>query len=67
VAEYVEVADAMLRRTRELKKFFDLSYDYVGGLKPKPTTRKKIERVAGQFRNALFVLERFPKVRSVRL
>lgn len=26
---------------RELKKFFDLSYDYVASLKPKPTTRKK--------------------------
>lgn len=39
--EYVEVPDALLSKTRELKKFFDLSYDYVASLKPKPTTRKK--------------------------
>jgi len=43
MAEYVEVPDALLRRTRDLKKFFDISYDYVGSLKPKPATgsRKK--------------------------
>jgi TfoX/Sxy family transcriptional regulator of competence genes len=39
--EYVEVPDALLKKTRELKKFFDLSYAYVGSLKPKPTTKKK--------------------------
>ena len=39
--EYVEVPDALLKKTRELKKFFALSYAYVGSLKPKPTTRKK--------------------------
>ena len=39
--EYVEVPDSLLKKTRELKKFFDLSYAYVGSLKPKPTTRKK--------------------------
>jgi hypothetical protein len=38
--EYVEVPDALLKKTAELKKFFDLSYAYVGGLKPKPTQRK---------------------------
>ena len=38
--EYVEVPDALLPKTRELKKFFDLSYAYVGSLEPKPTTRK---------------------------
>ena|ERR1700686_4477328 len=38
--EYVEVPDALLKKTGELKKFFDLSYAYVGSLKPKPTTRK---------------------------
>jgi hypothetical protein len=42
MAEYVEVPDALLAKTRELKKFFDLSYDYVGSLKPKPTAGKKI-------------------------
>ena len=39
--EYVIVPDALLSSTRELKKFFDCSYEYVGSLKPKPTTRKK--------------------------
>jgi hypothetical protein len=39
--EYVEVPDALLRKTKELKKHFDVSYDYVGSLKPKPTTRAK--------------------------
>ena len=39
--EYVEVPDSLLSSTRELKKFFDCSYDYVGSLKPKPTTKKK--------------------------
>ena len=38
---YVEVPDALLKKTLELKKYFDLSYAYVGSLKPKPTTRKK--------------------------
>lgn len=39
--EYVEVPDALLKKTQELKKFFDMSYAYVGSLKPKPTQRKK--------------------------
>ena len=39
--EYVMVPDSLLASTRELKKFFDCSYEYVGSLKPKPTTRKK--------------------------
>jgi len=39
--EYVEVPDALLRSTRELKKYFDYSYTYVSSLKPKPTTKKK--------------------------
>ena len=39
--EYIEVPDTLLKRTQELKKFFDLSYAYVGSLKPKPTKRKK--------------------------
>ena len=38
--EYVQVPDALLKKTKELKKYFDLSYAYVGSLKPKPTTRK---------------------------
>jgi hypothetical protein len=39
--EYVEVPDALLASTKELKKFFEISYAYVGSLKPKPTTKKK--------------------------
>ena len=39
--EYVEVPDALLSSTRELKKFFDISFEYVSSLKPKPTTKKK--------------------------
>ena len=38
--EYVEVPNALLKKTQELRKFFDLSYAYVSSLKPKPTTRK---------------------------
>ena len=39
--EYVEVPDALLSSTRELKKFFEASYEYVASLKPKPTAKKK--------------------------
>jgi TfoX/Sxy family transcriptional regulator of competence genes len=39
--EYVEVPDSLLASTKELKKFFDRSYEYVATLKPKPTTKKK--------------------------
>ena len=38
--EYVQVPDALLKKTKELQKYFDLSYAYVGSLKPKPTTNK---------------------------
>ncbi|MBS1913871.1 MAG: hypothetical protein JST22_17920 [Bacteroidetes bacterium] len=41
--EYVEVPDALLKKTAELKKYFAQSYAYVSALKPKPTTRKKNE------------------------
>jgi len=40
LAEYVEVPDSLLKKTKELKKYFDISYAYVGSLKPKPTTKK---------------------------
>jgi hypothetical protein len=39
--EYVEVPDSLLASTKELKRFFDCSYDYVGTLKPKPAAKKK--------------------------
>jgi hypothetical protein len=39
--EYVEVPDSLLTSTRELKAFFDRSYQYVKSLKPKSATKKK--------------------------
>jgi len=33
--EYVVVPDALLEKTRELKKYFEASYRYVASLKPK--------------------------------
>ena len=38
--EYVMVPETLLRRTEELKKFFDLSFAYVSSLKPKPAKKK---------------------------
>lgn len=40
LAEYVEVPDALLRKTQALKPYFVLSYEYVKSLKPKPTKKK---------------------------
>ena len=42
--EYVEVPDALLKKTAELKKYFALSYSYVRTLKPK-TTPKKVRKL----------------------
>jgi TfoX/Sxy family transcriptional regulator of competence genes len=42
--EYVEVPDALLRKTAELRPYFDLSYAYTSALKPKATTRKKVAK-----------------------
>ncbi len=39
--EYVVVPDALLSKTRELKRYFDVSFAYVGSMKPKPTTKSK--------------------------
>jgi hypothetical protein len=39
--EYVEVPDSLLSSTRELKTFFEASYEYVASLKPKPITKNK--------------------------
>ena len=38
--EYVQVPPALLKKTQELRQYFDLSYNYVSSLKPKPTTKK---------------------------
>lgn len=48
--EYVEVPDALLKKTRELKKHFDVSVDYVGSLKPKPTKRAAKKKTAAKKR-----------------
>ncbi len=39
--EYVVVPDALLKKTTELKHYFDLSYEYACSLKPKPARKKK--------------------------
>ncbi len=39
--EYVTVPDALLKNTKELKKYLALSYEYVKGMKPKPTSKKE--------------------------
>jgi len=44
--EYVEVPDTLLGSTKELKKFFEISYAYVGSLKPKPTAKKPAAKIA---------------------
>lgn len=44
LAEYVEVPDSLLKKTVELKKYFDLSYGYVGSLKAKPTTKRPAKK-----------------------
>jgi hypothetical protein len=38
--EYVVVPDTLLKKTGELKEYFELSHKYVSSLKPKPTTKK---------------------------
>jgi hypothetical protein len=38
--EYVAVPDALLKNTRELRKYLELSYEYVKTLKPKPTKKR---------------------------
>jgi len=39
--EHVIVPDKLLANTKELKKYFDQSYEYIKSLKPKPTTKGK--------------------------
>ena len=38
--EYVTVPDSLLKNTKELQKYFDLSYRYIQTLKPKPSKKK---------------------------
>ncbi|MGA8025858.1 MAG: hypothetical protein WB992_01845 [Bryobacteraceae bacterium] len=41
--EYVEVPDAVLAKTSELKKYLDASVAYVSSLKPKPASKAKVK------------------------
>ena len=45
--EYVVVPGSLLARTKELKRYFDVSYAYVASLKPKATSTRKSEKKAG--------------------
>ena len=38
--EYVCVPDTLLKRTKELKPYFDISFSYVQKLRPKPTRKQ---------------------------
>ncbi len=38
--EYVTVPDALLKNTKELKKYLEFSYEYAKTLKPKPSRKK---------------------------
>jgi len=37
--EYVAVPHALLKKTKELRKYLELSYEYVKTLRPKPTKK----------------------------
>jgi hypothetical protein len=39
--EYVVVPDSLLKKTAELKPYFDMSFEYAKTLKTKPTTKAK--------------------------
>ncbi|MFC2030648.1 hypothetical protein ACFLWA_07980 [Chloroflexota bacterium] len=42
--EYVAVPDSLLGDTDQLAGYFEISYAYVGSLKPKPTKRKPAKK-----------------------
>jgi TfoX/Sxy family transcriptional regulator of competence genes len=42
--EYVAVPDALLKKTKELQKYFELSYAYAKTLKPKAAQKKSVQR-----------------------
>ncbi len=39
--EYVTVPDTLLKNTKELRQYFELSYQYVRTLKPKPSKKTR--------------------------
>jgi hypothetical protein len=51
--EYVTVPMDLLAKTRALSKYFQISVNYVRGLKPKPTTRKKTPAAAAKTKREL--------------
>ena len=46
--EYVRVPKGLLKKTAELKPYFDMSWEYVGAKKPNPTTKKKATKKAAK-------------------
>lgn len=38
--EYVTVPDSLLHKTKELQKYFEISYQYIQTLRPKPSKKK---------------------------
>ncbi len=42
--EYVSVPAALLKNTQELKEYFEISFEYVKTLKPKPTRKSSPEK-----------------------
>ena len=52
MVEYVMVPASLLAKTQQLSKWFKSSYDYIGTLKPKPTTRKKSSKKKSQKKSA---------------
>lgn len=41
--EYAAVPDRLLKKTSELQHYFELSFDYVRSLKPKPTKKSAVK------------------------
>jgi hypothetical protein len=48
--EYVEIPGSLLKKTMELKKYFDVSYGYVASLKAKPPTKRPAKKKPGNKR-----------------
>jgi len=44
--EFVTVPDRLFRNTNQLRKYLDLSYEYIRTLRPKPTKKALIGRCA---------------------
>jgi hypothetical protein len=51
--EYVAMPDSLLGKTKELKKYLDLSFEYAGTLKPKPAKRDDRMRLMSLVRDII--------------